>query len=131
MKKLSKAHLEEWMAAFGQSWQNADPVAAVALFDDDCAFYPSPFDLPFEGKDAIYAYWAQIPSIQTNIQFHYQIFETRSLTAVVYWQVYYTLVGTGEPMELNGVMEVKFGTSGLCKQVREWWHARVVPPLAY
>lgn len=131
MKKLTKTHLEEWLQAYGDSWSNADAEAAVALFDEDCMFYSSPFELPLEGRDAIRAYWAQIPGYQTNVRFHWQVFETRSLMALVYCQVFFTALPGGEATELNGVMELKFGTNGQCKQVREWLLSRVIPPVIY
>jgi len=129
MKKLTKSHLEEWMQEFGRAWQEADVTAIPNLFDEDAEFIASPFDAALVGREAIRAYWAQIPYVQSGVQFTSEVFEVRSLTAVVYWQAFYSLVATGEYIEVNGVMEVKFGTAGTCKRLREWWHARPIFPL--
>lgn len=61
----------ELVERFGTGWEqgNADEIAAV--FTDDGAFLPSPFERAVKGRAAIAEYWKDIPQEQAEISFRF------------------------------------------------------------
>jgi hypothetical protein len=80
------------------------------------------------GREAIHAYWSEIPMYHRDISFRWKVLEVRDDRAIAHWRTTYTAVKSGEPTTLDGVFLLEFDEdSGLCRSLREWWHADPSP----
>jgi uncharacterized protein (TIGR02246 family) len=126
---MDPTQLERWLAAYGQAWETKDPEAAVRLFSEDATYQETPFDEPMRGREAIRAYWAQVPEHHREISFGSEVLYVDGSPGIAHWWASYTNVKTGEPTKLDGIFLLEFDDSGLCRSLREWWHADPAPAL--
>jgi uncharacterized protein (TIGR02246 family) len=120
---MNPSEVQRWLGAYGRAWETKDPEAAVRLFTEDATYQETPFDEPMRGREAIRTYWSQVEPSQDDISFGSEVLHVGSDRALVHWWASYTNVKTGEPTKLNGIFLLEFDDSGLCRSLREWWHA--------
>jgi len=65
----SISRFESLLVEFGKGWEAARPAAMAAVFTPDGAFIPSPFEPAVRGREAIAAYWSDVPRDQAAITF--------------------------------------------------------------
>ena len=65
----TRSGFERLLEAFGKGWEAARPAAMAEVFADDGAFIPSPFEPAVRGREAIAAYWSDVPRDQAAITF--------------------------------------------------------------
>lgn len=124
---LSPAALEAWLARYKQAWEQRDPGQAAALFTEDAPYHEMPFDAPKAGRTGIRDYWATVTADQRNIEFKSQVIAVNGPTGVARWSASLSSAASGARIELDGAFVLQFdGSSGLCSELREWWHVRVV-----
>jgi hypothetical protein len=126
MKKISQQVLTDWLDQFKAAWENKDPLAATNLFTSDAEYFESPFSYPLVGTQAILNYW-QVVHYQENIQLDYEVIGVKTMRGFCKWRVHYSNTITGQMVELDGIFEIKFHSSGLCCQFKEWWHKEETP----
>jgi hypothetical protein len=106
-----------------------DPDAAVQLFTEDATYQETPFSEVMRGREAIHAYWAEVPEYHRDISFGSEVVAVQDGLAVAHWWVSLTRVKTGVRSRTDGMFVLEFEQdSGLCRSLREWWHAD--PPTA-
>jgi ketosteroid isomerase-like protein len=54
---------------FGAGWEQGQADRIADLFTPDGVFVPGPFDPPLTGRDAIVAYWRDLPLEQAEVSF--------------------------------------------------------------
>lgn len=59
------------LSDFGEGWAAGDAAKIGALFSDDAVFLPEPFGSEIRGRQAIEAYWKDIPFEQSEIEFRF------------------------------------------------------------
>ena len=59
------------LGEFGDGWAAGDAAKIGALFSDDAVFLPEPFGSEIRGREAIEAYWKDIPFEQSEIEFRF------------------------------------------------------------
>ena len=123
-QQLTTASLEAWLARYEQAWEQRDPAQAAALFTDNAPYHEMPFDAPKAGRAGIRDYWATVTADQRNIDFKSQVIAVNGQTGVARWSASLTSAASGARVELDGVFILKFDSSGLCSELREWWHVR-------
>ena len=122
--KLTAAALEAWLARYEEAWEQRDPAQAAALFTADAAYHEMPFDAPKAGRAGIRDYWATVTADQRNVDFKSQVVAVNGQTGVARWSASLTSASSGTRVELDGVFVLTFDDSGLCSELREWWHVR-------
>ena len=118
---MTKERLDTWMAALGRAWETGDADAATALFREDISYHEDPFAAPMVGRQAVHAYWAEVPQAQRDIRFG---FETLAITddgGVYHWWACFTRIATGAVVRLDGAQIIKLDDDDLCYDLREWW----------
>jgi hypothetical protein len=123
-QELTTASLEAWLTRYEQAWEQRDPAQAAALFTDRAPYHEMPFDAPKEGRAGIRDYWATVTADQRNVDFKSQVVAVNGETGVARWSASLTSAASGTRVELDGVFILKFDRSGLCSELREWWHVR-------
>ena len=83
-----------------------------------------PFDAPKAGRAGIRDYWATVTADQRNVDFKSQVVAVNGQTGVARWSASLTSAASGVRVELDGVFVLTFDASGLCSELREWWHVR-------
>jgi uncharacterized protein (TIGR02246 family) len=124
---VDRSTVEGWLERYGRAWETRDPSAAAELFTEDGEYREQPFDEPMKGRSAIYRYWQEIPETQRDVAFGAEILAVLEDRAIVRWWSSYVKIRTGEPTRLDGVFLLEFAPDGLCRSLREWWHAHPGP----
>jgi uncharacterized protein (TIGR02246 family) len=122
---LTAESLAAWLARYERAWEERDPDQAAALFTPDAPYYEKPFDPPKAGRAGIREYWATVTADQRDVDFHSQVVAVTGRTGIARWSASLTLASNGARVELDGVFLLTFDGSGLCCELREWWHVQV------
>jgi uncharacterized protein (TIGR02246 family) len=126
---LELAAVEDWLSAYGRAWETMDPDAAVELFTEDATYRETPFEETMRGREAIHAYWAEIPDYHKDISFGSEVLMVDGDRAMAHWWVSLFRVKTGERTKSDGIFLLEFeGGAGRCRSLREWWHIGPEPP---
>jgi SnoaL-like domain len=111
---------EEWLAAYRKAWIERDPDAAAALFTDDATYQEQPYAEAYAGAQGVRDYWASVTATQADVELEYGTpLVLGDRTAVEWWV---TLVNAGVEITLAGEFMLRFDESGLCRDLREYWH---------
>lgn len=120
---MTEQELRTWLDAYGGAWETADPDAAMQLFTEDARYYETPFEEPLLGREGVRSYWALATGTQRDISFTYEILAALPRRGMAWWSAEFTRRATGEHIQLDGVLVLDFTDDGLCRVLREWWHA--------
>lgn len=123
---MNEQTFAEWLTAYGQAWETRDPEAAARLFAEDARYYETPFDEPFVGLAAIRDYWADVPKLQTDIAFHYEVLSVKRNVGVARWQASFKRIQSQNQIQLDGILIVTMKDARRCRVFQEWWHRQEV-----
>ena len=111
---------DEWLAAYRKAWIERDADAAAALFTEDAVYHEQPYENPFAGRSGVHDYWERVTATQENVELVYGAPVTVGNRSAVEWWV--TLTNGGVEITLAGEFMLTFDESGLCRNLREYWH---------
>ena len=123
-RELTPAAVEAWLARYEEAWEQRDSALAAALFTENAAYHEMPFDAPKAGRAGIRDYWTTVTADQRDVDFKSQIVAVDGRTAVARWSASLKSASSGVRVELDGIFVLTFEASGLCSELREWWHVR-------
>jgi hypothetical protein len=124
--------VSEWLAEYRRAWIERDPDAAAALFTEYALYREQPYDEPFVGPSRVRDYWARVTATQEAVELEYGTPIVDGDRVAVEWWV--TMVNGGAEITLAGSFMLKFDDSGLCRELREYWHVgegRQSPPAGW
>ena len=124
---LSEEEWAAWLDRYKAAWEQRDPAMAGALFTADAVYAETPFDPPFEGRQAIESYWDRTVSGQKDVTFSYEPLGCRGDEGLSRWHAAFTAVPGGASVDLDGIFRCAFADSRTVRRLEEWWHVRVVP----
>ena len=124
-QELTIAALQAWLTRYGQAWEQRDPAQAAALFTENAPYHEMPFDAPKAGRAGIRDYWTTVTADQRDVDFKSQVVAVNGRTGVARWSASLKSASSGARVELDGVFVLQFDASGLCSELREWWHVRM------
>lgn len=111
----------EWMDYLGRAWVEANPQNAGRLFTDDARYREDRFAAPMVGREAIIAYWEDVPRTQKDIEFGYRIIGVTPESGIAHWWASFTRIPTDVPVKLDGILIAYFDDSHHCHTFEEWW----------
>ena len=123
-RQIGLEEAQQWLARYGEAWEKRDPSLAGALFTPDATYRETPFDAPFEGRDAIEDYWARAVAGQRDVRFSAEVLACAGDQAIAHWHVEFTAVPGDARVELDGIFILAFHPGGLVNRFEEWWHVR-------
>ena len=123
-RPLTPAALEAWLARYEEAWEQRDPARAAALFTENAPYHEMPFDAPKAGRGGIRDYWAKVTADQRDVDFTSSVVAVNGKTGIARWNAKLKSASSGVRVELDGVFVLTFDDSGLCSELREWWHVR-------
>lgn len=110
--------------SFGRGWERGDAAGIAGVFAEDGAFYPSPFDPPVQGREAIEEYWLDVPREQAEIVFRFgEVFRAGPWFAAEY-RCTFRRRRTGEAVDVRGALFCET-VDGLIGEMRMYWHRTV------
>lgn len=121
---LTSTTVETWLARYKEAWEQRDPAKAASLFTEHAPYHELPFDAPKAGRSGIRDYWATVTADQRDVDFKSQLIAVTGQTAVARWSAHLRSASSGVRVELDGVFILTFDASGLCSELREWWHVK-------
>lgn len=122
-----KERFDDLMARFGKGWEKGKAEQIVEVFSPDAVFFPSPFDRPARGQEAIRDYWRDLPMEQAEVAFRYgEIFRAGPWFATEF-KCTFRRRRTGEPVDLRGALFCETG-GDLITEMRMYWHRVVTKP---
>jgi hypothetical protein len=125
---MNDGAFKSWLEAYDRAWETGDPQAAAALFTEDATYQETPFDAPMRGRDAIVAYWSDVPLRQEDIRFGYDILATTADQGIAHWWATFVRIPSGVRVKLDGVFAVTLDADNRCRTFREWWHRQETGP---
>ena len=123
-QELTLVAVEGWLARYKEAWEQRDPDRAAALFTENAPYHETPFDAPKAGRRGVRDYWATVTADQRDVSVKSSVVAITGRTAVARWSARLTAASSGARLELDGVFILSFDDSGLCKELREWWHIK-------
>jgi hypothetical protein len=118
-----------WLEAYRLAWENRDPEAAAALFDERSTYRSNIFEEPFEGPDGVRRYWQDVTRTQEDVRVRIgSPFGDGDRVAAEFWT---TMRSDGADITLPGCLLLRFGDDGRCLSLREYWRVqpgRLEPP---
>jgi uncharacterized protein (TIGR02246 family) len=119
---MDKETFISWLTAYGKAWENRDPEAAAELFSQDAIYYETPFEQPMKGREAIIAYWSQVPRTQDQIRFSYEILAIQGDFGIAHWTAGFIRLPSQSLVKIDGILTTELDRDGRCRIFREWWH---------
>ncbi len=110
----------EWLDGYRVAWEQRDPEAAAALFTEDASYREQPYQEPFLGRVGVREYWTNVTATQSGVKFRYGTPVVNGNRAAAEWWV--TMQNGGADVTLAGEFMLTFDDSGLCSDLREYWH---------
>jgi hypothetical protein len=123
-RPLTLAALDTWLKAYEQAWELRDADRAAALFTENARYHEMPFDAPKAGRSGVREYWTKVTADQRDVDFKFQVITVTGQTGIARWSASLKSASSGVRVELDGVFVLTFDASGLCSELREWWHVR-------
>jgi hypothetical protein len=113
---------KSWLDAYGQAWENRNPEAAAALFNESGTYQVTPFLEPMRGRKAIFEYWSEVARTEKDIRFVYEILVVKDELNIARWSASFVRVPPGLQTKLDGMFLISLDDGGRCKSLQEWWH---------
>jgi predicted SnoaL-like aldol condensation-catalyzing enzyme len=109
-----------WLEAYRTAWEDKDPDAAAALFDERATYRSNIFEEPYEGREGVSRYWSEVTATQEDVRVRMgRPFVDGDRVAAEFWT---TMRNDGAEITLPGCLLLRFGDDGFCVALREYWH---------
>lgn len=118
---MQKKDFNIWLSKLEKAWEGRNPQAAVNLFTEKVKYYETPFEKPHTSPKAILKLWSEVPSLQKNIDFKYQIISFSKNIGIANWTAKFTRIQSGRKAHLDGIFLVKLNKKGLSTYFKQWW----------
>jgi len=119
-----REHYGRLVTEFGRGWEKGLPGVMSEVFTPEGVFFPSPFDEPVRGRQAIAQYWREVPSDQAEISFRFgEVFVAGPWFATEF-RCTYRRLKTGDWIEVSGAMFCEAAAEKI-SEMRMYWE-RVV-----
>ncbi len=118
---LDRDYFAAWVEKLGRSWEVGDADGAGQLFAGDISYRADRFSPPMQGREAVIAYWEEVPRTQKDIRFGYRVLAVTGDTGIAHWWCAFQRVPSGVPVRLDGIFIAQFDARGQCRAFEEWW----------
>jgi len=123
---MDRGGSERWLAAYFAAWVSNERAEVGALFTDDAVYWVGPYAAPWVGREAIVEAWTS--GSQVDVEHAAEVLAIDGDRVVAHWNVTATDLATGVRSELDGVLLLTFAPDGRCREHREWFARREIPP---
>jgi uncharacterized protein (TIGR02246 family) len=123
---VDRTRAARWLADYFDAWVSNDPADVAALFSEDASYWVGPYAEPWVGREAIVAAWTS--GIRVDVEPVSEVLAIDGDLVVAHWNVKATDPSTGTRSEMDGVLLLRFAPDGRCRDHREWFARRELPP---
>ncbi len=109
---------------FGDGWSTGDATKIGALFAEDGIFLPDPFGAEIRGREAIEAYWKDVPHEQSEIEFRSGEVHSVGPWFSVEFKCTFRRRRSGEPLDVRGAIFCETA-DGVISEMRMYYHREV------
>jgi ketosteroid isomerase-like protein len=125
---VTSKRYEELLTEFGRGWEAARPSTMASVFTDDAVFVPGAFSGQVRGRDAIAAYWSDVPSEQSAISFRLgEIFVAGPWFASEFTCTF-RRIRTGEWIQVSGALFCETAGDKISEMRMYWDRSAVQAP---
>lgn len=112
-----------WLTRYSEAWRLGDADAVGELFAPGARYQDTPFSPPFEGREAIRAYWEQgVRHSRRDVGFAAERLAASDDALIAHWWGEFTSEPSVHRVQLDGILIAVVDADGLCTDFREWWH---------
>ena len=113
--------LNTWLQGYVDAWSSNDAAAIEALFTQDAAYYPEPYDEPYRGGAEIAAAWLAQPEDPWRWAANYvPLIVAGEVGVATGTTTYYAEDGRVENV-FHNLFVLSFADDGRCREYREWY----------
>lgn len=106
---------------FGQGWSRCNIETLMSVFASNARFIETPFSEPLEGREAIRAYWREIPYYQSEVTFQSGEIYVAGPWFSTEFKCTFRRRRTGEWVDARGAIFCE--TDGeMISEMRMYWH---------
>jgi ketosteroid isomerase-like protein len=124
---LTIAKLDSWLKSYEEAWEMLDADKAAQLFTEDATYQDDPYKEPHVGREGIHNYWSTVTADQKDVDFTFDILSITGTTGIVHWHSEFVQPSSGSTIILDGIFKLEFSQQGLCQNLQEWWHLKIIP----
>jgi hypothetical protein len=121
--ELDHEALDAWLNAYFAAWRSNQSDDVMALFAPNSAYYYGPFRERAVGRERIVENWIS-NGPPTSVEHSHEVLAVEGNLGVAHWWVRETRRPGDVPLELDGILVLRFDDSGRCLEHREWYHRR-------
>ncbi len=120
---MNLTQFDSWLRHYGRAWEEKDAKAFGRLFSEDARYYWTPLDAPKRGRGEICRAFDDAVATQQDIHFFHEVLSVTDAQGIARWKCRFQRRSTDADVRLDGVLTVRMGEDGLCREFREWWHS--------
>ena len=114
---MDSATVAAWVDRYIQAWNSNDAADIGGLFTIDAAYYTSPFDPPWRGREAIVQGWLDRQDAPGDATFRYEVLASTADTGIIRgWTQYHN-----PPHQYSNIWLIRLDGYGQCREFIEWW----------
>ncbi len=125
---MTREDFDRWLRAYGQGWVEQRPDGKQQLFSEDATYMFTPFHPLIRGLDAIGRYSRNAASLQSDVEFRYEILAVTEDYGINRWWASLTWRQSGQRIHFDGIYQVYLNEQNLCYRFDEWWHSKPTLP---
>ncbi len=123
---MDLASVQRWLDAYVAAWRSNEPKDIQPLFADDAVYYPTPYEQPLRGPEAIATAWIAEPDPPDSWTADYRAIAANGDLGVGEGVTRYQPRAGKPEREFANVFVLRFDEQGRCREYMEWWVKR--PP---
>jgi len=120
--------LQRWLDAYIAAWRSNEPHQIKALFTDDAVYYPTPYEQPLHGAEAIANAWLSDNDPPDSWTADYRAIAVNGELGVGEGVTVYQARADRPEREYANVFILRFDDQGRCREYMEWWLKRPPQP---
>jgi SnoaL-like domain len=133
---MERAEVDRWLEAYVAAWKSYDPGQIGALFSEDVRYRYHPYDLAFEGREAVVRSWlgenvaegASGRDAEGTYDASYATVAIDGDVAVATGtSTYFTEPGGAVEKVYYNCFVMRFDADGRCSEYTEWFNKRPDP----
>ncbi len=113
---MNKEHFTDWVKGYVQAWNSNQEDDIGRIFSEGALYFTSPFDEPWQGREAIIKGWLEIKDEPDNFRFEFEVLAFDGELGIVRGETHYFKPAK----EYANIWLVKLNEQGQCKEYVEY-----------
>lgn len=118
---MTKKQFDYWLKQLGRAWVEKNPQLIADICAQNVKYHETPFTKPYTSPAAVKKLWQEVPDLQKDIKFKYEILVVSKKFGIAQWQAEFTRIKQNKKAILDGIFLVELNRQGLCTLFKMWW----------